>query len=210
MTISAIMPAYNEAQRIGKVIKSITPYANEILVIDDGSKDNTSKAAREAGASVIRQEHSGYNAALKRGFLESKHDIIVTIDADGEHCASDIPRLASPVASGDADVVLGTRQKPPRQSESIINWMTNLKVTTSDACTGFRAIRKDLAVKLKLKGSCTCGTLVLEANYLGARIVDIPITIIEINRTRPIAWYHMKQIACFICWLLRWKSKRRL
>ena len=208
MAISVIMPAYNEAQRIGCVIKSITPYVDELLVIDDGSKDNTAGAAQEAGAHVIRQEHSGYIAALKRGFRESKNDIIVTIDADGEHCASDIPRLVSPIDSGDADLVLGIRLKPARISETFINWLTNIRVRTVDACTGFRALKRDLALQLSLKGSCTCGILVLEAKYIGAKVIDVPIATIQIDKKRSIAWYHIRQFGYVIMWLL--KQKRRL
>lgn len=206
MAISVIIPAYNEAQRISEVIQSIVPYADEILVIDDGSEDDTAKAAMEAGASVIRQEHSGYNVALKRGLHESKHDIIVTMDADGEHCASDIPGLTAPIVSGNADLVLGIRLKHPRISEDFINWLTNLKVSTGDACTGLRAIRKDLALQLTFKGHCTCGALVLEADSLGARIIDVPITTRQINKERLIAWYHIEQVLHVIGWLLKQKK----
>jgi glycosyltransferase involved in cell wall biosynthesis len=208
VAISAVIPAYNEAQRIGNVIQSLALYVDETLVVDDGSKDNTAIAAQKAGARVIHQEHNGYNIALKRGFWESKNDIIVTIDADGEHCASDIPRLAAPVVSGDADLVLGIRPKHPRISESFINWLTNLKVSTGDACTGFRALRKELALRLSLKGPCTCGTFVLEADYFDARIVDVPIITMQVNKKRSIAWYHIRQTGYILAWLLR--RKRRL
>lgn len=208
MAISAIIPAYNEAQRISGVIKSVTPYVDELLVIDDGSKDDTADMARKAGAHVIQQEHSGYIAALKQGFRESKNGIIVTIDADGEHCASDILRLVSPIDSGDADLVLGIRLKPVRISETFINWLTNIRVRTGDACTGFRALKKDLALQLSLKGLCTCGIFVLEANHIGAKVIDVPITTIRVDKKRSIAWYHVRQFGYVLMWLL--KQKRRL
>jgi glycosyltransferase involved in cell wall biosynthesis len=208
VNISIVIPAYNEAQRIGEVIKSIAQYADEVLVIDDGSSDNTANTAERTGATVIRQKHSGYIAALKRGFIESKNGIIVTTDADGEHYAGDIPRLIAPIIAGDADLVLGIRQKRPRISEDFINWMTNFKVKTGDACTGFRAIRKELALQLNLKGPCTCGVLVLEANYIGAKIIDIPIKIVRINKSRPIAWHHIQQVFHVISQLLRQKGTK--
>lgn len=210
MTISVIIPAYNEAKRIGEVIKSAYQYADEVLIIDDGSTDNTANIAQEKGAGVVHQKHSGYITALKRGLHESKYDIVVTMDADGEHCTDDIPRLAAPIVSGDADLVLGVRQKIPRKSERFINWLTNLKVKTRDACTGFRAIKKELASQLILSGSCTCGTLVLESNFLGARIVDIPIKVLPTNKPRAILWHHVKHVFYVIWWLLKYKIRRSL
>lgn len=208
MAISVIIPTFNEAQRIGEVVKSAAQYADEVLVIDDGSTDNTAKAAEEKGAVVIHQKHSGYLAAIKRGFRESKNDIVVTMDADGEHCADDIPRLVAPIMSGDADLVLGIRQKLPRKSESLINYLTNIKVKTGDACTGFRAIKKELALRLTLDGTCTCGTLVLETDFLGAKIVDIPIEILPTNKHRLIFWHHIKHVFHVIWWLLKSTMRR--
>ncbi len=205
---TVIIPAFNEGQHIGKVVQSVLHYANEVIVIDDGSSDNTPIAASEAGALVIQQEHNGYIAAIKRGFCEARNDIIVTVDADGEHYASDIPRMIAPITAGDADMVLGKREHMARISENLINWLTNIKVQIGDSCTGFRAIKKELALKLKLKGLCTCGILVLEADYLGARISEVPIEIIPISKARRIAWSHFTQVFYILGWLL--KTKRRL
>jgi len=209
VSISVIIPAYNEEQRIGEALKSVAQYADEVLVIDDGSTDNTANAAKEKGAVVIHQKHSGYLAALKRGFRESKNDIVVTMDADGEHRAYDISRLTAPIISGDADLVLGIRDYVPRISESFITWLTNFGIKTGDACTGFRAIKKDLALRLKLDGSCTCGTLILESNFLGAKSTDIPVNILPIDKPRTISWYHVKQVFYVIGWLLKSKNSRR-
>ncbi len=208
MAISVIIPAYNEAQRIGKVIESVTEYADEILVIDDGSTDNTANVAKEKGAVVIHQKHSGYIAALKRGFHESKNGIVVTMDADGEHRPCDIPNLTAPIILGETDLVMGIRRNAPRMSESFITWLTNLQVKTGDACTGFRAIKKELALLLKLKGACTCGTLVLETNFLGARITDIPVEIYHIKKPRLISWHHIKQFFFVIGWLIKFTNRR--
>jgi len=197
------MPAYNEASRISKVIRSITPYVDEILVIDDGSDDNTIDIAAREGATVIRQNHMGYISALKRGFQESSNEIIITIDADGEHRASDIPNLVAPVLSGNADLVMGTRNKIPRISERLITKLTGLKLKTADACTGFRAIKKSLATQLKLSGACTCGTFALEANGLGARIRDIPVTVSDVDKPRSISWHHFIQVFYIIAKVLK-------
>ena len=208
MAISVIIPAYNEEQRIGEVLESTAQYADEVLVINDGSIDNTANIAKEKGAVVINQKHSGYLAALRRGFSESKNDIVVTMDADGEHRAYDIPRLTAPIISGDADLVMGIRNNAPRMSERFITRLTNLKIKTGDACTGFRAIKKELALKLRLDGACTCGTLILESNFLGARSIDIPVEIVPIDKLRAISWYHIKQVFYVIGWLIKFTSRK--
>ena len=207
---TVIIPAYNEAKSIGRVVEAAAQYADEVIVVDDGSTDNTTDTAREAGAMVICQEHRGYIPAIKRGFREAAGYVVITMDGDGEHHARDIPRLMAPVMAGDADLVLGRRQKLPRVSEKLINWLTSIKVKVSDSCTGFRAIRKELASGLNLKGQCTCGILVLEADYLGARVAEVPIEIIPIDKPRRIAWRHLMQIFYVLGWLLRGKQIRRI
>ncbi len=201
--ITAIIPAYNEANRITKVIRSTAPYVDEILVVDDGSSDHTFNVAKTEGVKIIRQNHAGYIVALKKGFSESKNEILVTIDADGEHPSSEIPNLIAPIFSGKADLVLGKRNKIPRLSERLITLLTNVKYKTEDACTGFRAIRRSLAIQLRLKGKCTCGTLIIEAQNLGARIVDVPITVSEIDKSRSISWHHCIHIINITAMLIK-------
>lgn len=82
----------------------------------------------------------------------------------------------------------------PRTSERFINSLTNFKVKVVDSGTGFRALKRELASKLNLKGKCTCGILVLEANRHGARIVEVPITLNHTLEKRNIAWSHFWQI----------------
>jgi len=208
VAISIIIPAYNEEQRIGKVIQSVTKYADEVLVIDDGSTDNTANAAKEKGAVVIQQKHSGYLAALKCGIRKAKNDIVITMDADGEHRASDIPRLIEPIISGGADLVMGARNKVPRMSERFITLLVNLKIKTGDACTGFRAMKKELAFKLNLNGACTCGTLILESSFLGAKIIGVPIDTSPVDKPRDISWYHIKQVFYVIGWLIKLTNRK--
>ena len=209
MTISIIIPAYNEAQRIGDVIKSAANYADEVLIVDDGSNDDTADVAKRAGALVLHQEHSGYIAAIKRGFYESRNDIVVTMDADGEHRAEDIPQLVAPVLSGIADVVVGTRPHIDRISERFINWITNFRVKVRDCGSGFRAIRKDAALKLELRGKCTCGTFILEADHRKLRIAEVPIEINSIPKKRKIMWSHLQQLFYVLPWLIKPYNIRR-
>jgi len=207
--ITAVIPAHNEERTIYDVVKGARQHADEVIVVDDGSTDATAQVATEAGAKlVINEKRGGYLEAIKAGFRQAEGDIVVTIDADGEHNLGDMPLLVKPIYDGKADLVLGRRKKMARMSENPINWLTNLKVKILDSCTGFRAIRKDLALELSLKGQCTCGTLVLEADYYGARVIEVPVETIPTDKPRKIAWHHASQIFFVIGWLL--KKKRRL
>jgi len=202
-----VIPARNEEKTIYKIAKAARQHADEVIVVDDGSVDATAQIAREAGAKiVINGEKRGYIEAIKAGFRQAEGDIIVTIDADGEHNPENIPLVAKPIYDGKADLVLGTRDKAARISESLMNWLTNLKVKISDSCTGFRALSKCLALELNLKGRCTCGIFVLEAYYYGARVIGVPVEIIPTDKPRAIAWRHIGQTFYVLGWLLR---KRR-
>jgi len=207
-SISVVIPARNERERVAQVIAEAQKYADEVIVIDDASTDETGQLAEKLGARVvINQQRKGYLKAIKTGFQIARGDIVVTMDADGEHNPRDIPRLIKPISEGEAELVLGRRQQKVRISERFIDRLVNLKMKISDSCTGFRALKKDLALKLNLKGQCTCGILVLEANYNGARVIEVPIETAPVSKPREIAWYHLKQIFYVLGWLLKGKRK---
>lgn len=191
--VSVIIPAYNESARIGCVLREVAPFAHEILVIDDGSQDNTGEIALTYGARVIRQENSGYIKSIKVGFKVAKGDIVLTLDADGENDPADIPRLIKPLLEDRADVVLGKRNYVPRPSERLLSWMTGLRIPVHDTGTGFRALTRNIAQKLSIPGKCICGTSVLEYYKLGARVVEVPVSLRVINKPRKIAWGHIAQ-----------------
>ena len=175
--VSVVIPAYNEAGTIGTVIEKAMKYADEIIVVDDGSTDKTGEIAAKKGAKVIRhKENRGYIEALRTGFKVATGDIIVTLDADGQHSPEEIPRIIKPILEKKADLVLGVREKISF-SEKVITLLTSLKVRTSDASTGYRAIRREIARKMKIQGKCTCGTFMLEAAKLGARITQVKIKV---------------------------------
>ncbi len=203
MGLSVIIPAYNEAERIDSVVRDALKYADEVLVVDDGSADGTAFVAEDAGARVIRQENAGYIAAIKHGFREAQGDILVTMDADGEHRAKDLPRLVEPILRDEADLVLGARPHITRPSERFLNWLTSFRVQVSDSGTGLRALRRELALKLELNGRCICGISVLEPAALGARIAEVPIELNEIDKSRRIAWFHLPQVWYILKWLIR-------
>jgi glycosyltransferase involved in cell wall biosynthesis len=154
--ITVILPAYNEEEGISNVIGGIKELhlECEILVIDDASTDNTAGIASEAGARVIQHPYNkGNGASIKTGIREAKGDIIVMMDADGQHAPKDILSLVKDI--GKYDMVVGARDKNSEGSShrNIANKIYNLFATylcgvkILDLTSGFRAVKKDIVKK---------------------------------------------------------------
>ena len=208
--VSVIIPAYNEGKRISDVLANILYYDYEVIVIDDGSTDNTIDVSRGLGARVVCQKRSGYISAIKNGFAHATGDIVVTLDADGEHNPNEIPKIINPILKNKADVVLGKRNYIPRPSERFLNWITSFKIPLHDTGTGFRAIKRNFALKLNIPGKCICGTSVLEYYHLGARVAEVPISIKPVDKPRKIAWEHIVQFFYVMRLLLKQLDASRL
>ncbi len=188
--ITVILPALNEEKTIGKIVQQIKKYAAEVIVVDDGSSDKTAEKALEQGARVFSHlKNKGYIAALKTGFVNAKGDIIVVMDADGQHDPADVPRLVKPIVDDKADLVIGARERLSSFSENVITKLTRFKVDTWDACSGFKALTRDVAKRMQIRGKCTCGTFILEAHKLGARIMDVKVK----NKPRRFGKSRMKK-----------------
>jgi len=202
-----VIPAKNEAGRVVKVVHETLTYVDSVLVVDDGSTDRTGEEASAAGAKVVANLFSkGYIGALRTGFHEAEGEILVTLDADGEHDPADIPKLVAPIVAGQADLVLGRRTTAPRPSERAINWLARRRVPhILDTGTGFRALRAELAHKLTLVGRCTCGIFVLEAVHHGARIAEVSVHehLPIASKPRRIMWAHLPQLGYVVRQLLR-------
>lgn len=149
--VSIVLPAKNESAAIGMTVEKIRRYfpTSEILVVDDGSTDNTAEVAELAGAKVISHPYGkGNGAAIKSGAREASGDIIVFLDADGQHDPADIPRLLEKIQQG-YDMAVGARQKGSQASigrglangfyNRLATWMTGHRV--EDLTSGFRAVR---------------------------------------------------------------------
>lgn len=113
MKIIAVVPAYNEATRIGAVIRGLKDRVDGVVVVDDGSSDGTGAAAADAGAEVVAHViNRGQGAALKTGTLAALArgaEVVVHADADGQHDPAAVPAMTAPIAAGRADVVFGSR-----------------------------------------------------------------------------------------------------
>jgi glycosyltransferase involved in cell wall biosynthesis len=211
-TTTALIPAYNEAERIEKTVQSVDKHVDTTLVVDDASTDDTGARARAAGATVLTQSNNqGYIAAIKRGFRAADTDIVVTIDADGEFPPDRIPHLVRPVCEGEADMVQGHRAEIVRPSEQFLTWIAGWGGPVGDSGTGLRALRTDLAQTLTLDGKCICGIFSLEVLGRGGKIQEVPVRLNEIDKPRGIAWYHGKQFFYVVQALFRnafslWKN----
>lgn len=153
MTLSIILPAKNEALAIGTTVAGIRqcyPDA-EVIVVNDGSSDSTVEIAEAAGARVVHHPYSkGNGAAIKTGARAASGEILVFMDADGQHDPADIPRLLELIEQGH-DMVVGARQKGSQASmgrgfanglyNRLASWMTGHRV--EDLTSGFRAVRAD-------------------------------------------------------------------
>jgi glycosyltransferase involved in cell wall biosynthesis len=192
--VTAVVPAYNESARIARTVEEIRPHVDELLVVDDASTDDTAEAARQAGATVLRQPtNQGYISAVKRGFREAQTQVVVTMDGDGEFPSTRIPDLVEPVCRGEADMVQGRRETVPRPSEKFLTWLAGFGGDVGDSGTGMRALRTDVARTLELRGACICGIFALEVLQRGGRIAEVSIKLRNAGEPRGIAWYHFRQ-----------------
>lgn len=152
MKVSVVLPAKNEAGAIGQTVQQIKQLnVDEIIVINDGSTDNTAQLAEQAGAKVFSHPYSkGNGAAIKTGARVAKGDIIIFMDADGQHDPQDIQLLLIKIEEG-YDLVVGARQKGSQASlgRGIANKLYNLLATymtehkVEDLTSGFRAVRAE-------------------------------------------------------------------
>jgi glycosyltransferase involved in cell wall biosynthesis len=142
LKVAIVIPAHNEAGTIQAVVTAAAEFGSPI-VVDDGSSDHTDNLAGEAGAQVVRHNHNrGYDAALQSGFEKADAlgmDIVVTLDADGQHDPSIIAILVSPLESGEADLVIGVRASPPRLMERVFGAYTRRRYGVPDILCGAKA-----------------------------------------------------------------------
>ncbi|MCA9363259.1 glycosyltransferase family 2 protein [Candidatus Kaiserbacteria bacterium] len=181
--ISAVVPAYNEEETIGRVVTSLLSRVNQVFVVNDSSSDNTEKKANEAGATVINNlANLGYDSSINRGFekaVENNSDIIITFDADGQHDVSDLDKLIIPIVNREVDIVIGRRKSRSSLGEVLFSIYTRNRFGVEDPLCGFKAYRattyKELGYFDTLKSIGT--QLLLESikNGYKFRTVDIKI-----------------------------------
>ena len=192
--VVAGIPAYNEEKYIAKVILKTRKYVDEIIVVNDGSTDMTAEIARALGATVINHpKNLGYGAALRTIFLEARKrnpEVMVILDADGQHDPDEIPKLIEPILRDKADIVIGSRflgktQQPlwRRIGVKIITWLTKkthkLPKHITDAQSGYRAYSQK-AIQLIAPEDSDMGAsidILYQATKHNLRIAEAPITV---------------------------------
>jgi glycosyltransferase involved in cell wall biosynthesis len=179
--VIAVIPALNEQETIASVVTGLEHYVDEVVVVDDGSTDDTAEKASDAGATVVSHERNrGYDRSLADGFqmaADKQATIIVTFDADDQHCPEDIPAVLSPIQSDEAAVVIGKRPNPARITEALFAVYTRARFGVTDPLSGFKSYRTDVYRDVgHFSPYTSVGThLMLEAHKRGYKIAEVDI-----------------------------------
>jgi dolichol-phosphate mannosyltransferase len=227
--ITVIVPTRNEADNLRPVLELAAPFADELLVVDGHSTDDTRALAEACGARVILDEGRGKGAALRLGIQQASGDILVFIDADGSHDPADIPALVAPIIAGQADHVSGSRMLGGSDelhatlhqfirlfgSQLItlsVNYSQNVRLT--DCQNGFRAIRRDIALALELQENITTieQEMVIKSVRSGYRLSEVPTH--EFVRANGVSRFRVKDVwfryvRSWLYYLFFWKPPRR-
>ena len=186
------IPAYNAESTISEAVKRCQKFADLVLVINDGSSDNTEFLAKKSGAEVVtHKQNRGYGAAIKTGLIESlkrSAKITITFDADLQHDENDIPKLIKPIIDHSADIVIGSRFL--QNDDNVKNYRKfGIKLVTalvnsfmnnsiSDAESGLRAYSldslKDLVPLLETEGMGMSSEILLKSAVCKLKIFEIP------------------------------------
>jgi len=198
--LTVIISAYNEEVSIGSIVLLTKLYADNVIVVDDGSTDRTAEVSRKAGAQVIVNRASkGKAESLKVGFNTAADlgaDIIVTMDSDGQHNPADIPKLVAPILKGDAEMVNGSRylNYPGKNTplyrrvgqtlqDTTAKMNFNLKIT--DTQSGFRAYAASTKDVFRFSGKKASieNEMLADAGRSGLRIKEVEIGVYNNSRT---------------------------
>jgi glycosyltransferase involved in cell wall biosynthesis len=185
-TIKVIIPAYNEETSIGKVIKDLPTFVNEIIVVNNNSTDATSKIALETGATVLSEPNPGYGNACLKGidYIQQQKtgtDIVVFLDGDYSDYPEELTKIVAPIIENNIDFVLGSRikkfrEKGAMQPQQIIgNWLATflMRLFFKSKFTDlgpFRAIKFDTLIGLKMKDPTYGWTVEMQLKILKQRL----------------------------------------
>ena len=189
-----IVPAYNEAERVGEVLRDLKDAgAANIVMVDDGSSDDSAEIASRENVWVLRHiVNRGQGAALQTGIdfaVGQGADLLVTFDADGQHTAGDLWQMVSPIASGSCQVVLGSRGLGrsigvPRSRKLLLRfaiWFTRLTtgLPLTDTHNGIRAFTADAALQLRMTedGMAHASEFLSRLARSGLRWKEVPVTV---------------------------------
>lgn len=211
--VVAVLPAYQLESGIAQIVARARAHADAVVVAADGSRDGTAAAARAAGAIVPEPTpERGKGVALRRGIDAARAcdaDVVVLLDADGQHLPEEIPRLVEPLVRGEADLVSGSRMLGTLRTSPINVFGNHVLRTLSflitwrwitDTETGFRAFRAPVlfAMPIRSRHYEVESEIMLRALSRKLRIVEVPITVpFAVPGARPIdgvrvAWFKIR------------------
>lgn len=198
----ALIPAYNEAARVGEVVTKTRQHVNEVVVIDDGSGDDTAMVAEKAGAKVLRHEQNrGKGGAIATAldyFGRSDAEFAILLDADGQHDPAEIKKFVEAAQGDNAAVAVGTRMNDVRNMPRVRRWTNQFtswvtgklaRQKIPDSQCGFRLLRRSVLKDLKFSTARfeTETEMLIQAGRAGHKIVSVPIrTIYEAGRASRI------------------------
>lgn len=188
-----VVPTYNENARLDRTLLSLCELYPNVVVVDDGSEDGSQKiAARHPVWQLTHVVNCGQGAALQTGIhfaLAQDAQIVVTFDADGQHCAEDIERLCEPIRAGRVDVVLGSRFLGQTEGMPWGRWLT-LKggvlftrcysaISVTDTHNGLRALSRDAARQLQIRHNrmAHASEILDQVRRLGLQYCEVPMTV---------------------------------
>ncbi len=191
----AVIPCLNEAQFISDIVTRARRYVDEVIVVDDGSTDNTALAASGSGATVIaHKSRQGAGAATRTAFEAAKTfeaDVLVTLDGDGQHNPDEIPQILDPIIRGEADLVIGSRFLNPHLEDvpryrkfgiDVITWLYNIGSQTkvTDSQSGFRAYSRRLVEEINITedGFGFSVQVLIQARKKDFVITEVPVSCI--------------------------------
>ena len=186
--VLCVSPAYNEEKTVSKVVEGALKYTDRVIVVDDGSTDSTYKEAMKSGATVIRHnKNKGKGVALKTGFkkaLETTADIVIVLDADGQHNPEEIPKLLKTMNYEDSDIVVGSRFLGDIKDMPRIRILSNTLTTMilrlyfglpiTDSQSGFRAYKRGVLEKVEFSAPRFSAEteILVDANRKGFKISE--------------------------------------
>lgn len=198
--ITVLIPAFNEARFIGSTVLRACEFAEHVIVVDDGSKDTTAEIAEAAGAILVRHPcNQGKGAALNTGFEKARElgaQVVVMLDADGQHLPEELAQVVKPVLAGEADIVIGSRYldrhcEVPRSriwGHWFFNKFTHLASGTAstDSQSGYRAFSQAAlqAITFCSQGFSVESEMQFIAHEKGLRLLEVPITILYTDRPK--------------------------
>jgi len=191
--VTVVVPALDEERVIRDVVRGIVSAGHDVVVVDDGSRDGTGRAAHAAGATVLRHPiNRGQGAAIQTGLTYAVRrgtPYVATFDADGQHDPADIAAMVGALERAEADVALGSRFLGAAPNLSLVRrallraailfttWTEGVRLT--DAHNGLRVFRAGAAARIRLRhdGMAHASEIIEEIRRLRLRFVEVPVTI---------------------------------